>query len=109
MLRRLHRAGITDKRVSESRNSQPSQDNAEQGNPEGAPLVAQVSIHMRSNGEVEGPDDASGRTHVERSSSGAPDAAGLEPRADNLPQSPRRHYRLSRPPPTIVRWRLRVR
>ncbi len=48
---------------------------------------------MSSNGEVEGPDDASGRTQVERSSSGAPDAAGLEPRADNLPQRPRRHYR----------------
>ena len=58
---------------------------------------------MRSNGEVEGPDDASGRTEVERSSPGAPDAAGLEPRADNLSQRSRRHYRVSRPPPTIVR------
>src|SRR5258708_33516247 len=60
------------------------------------------------NGEVEGPDDASGRSEVDRSSSGGPDAAGLEPRADNLPQRPRRHYRASRPPPTIVRRHTQV-
>ena len=42
-----------------------------------------------SNGEVEGPRDGT----------------RLEPRADNLPQRPRRHYRASRPPPTIVRCR----
>ena|SRR5439155_15620960 len=40
-----------------------------------------------SNGEVEGPDD-----HV-----------GQATRAHNLLQRPRRHYGLSRPPPTIVR------
>ncbi len=59
-----------------------------------------------TNGEVEGPRDAAGRTELERSSPVAPDAAGLEPRADTLPQRPRRHYRASRPPRTFVRGRL---
>src|SRR6266699_2468262 len=59
---------------------------------------------MRSNGEVEGPDDASGRTQVERSSPGAPDAAEQAPRAHNLLQRPRRQAAgASRHPRTIVR------
>src|SRR5438094_640391 len=45
---------------------------------------------MASNGEVEGPADASGRTPVERSSPGVPDAAERAPRARNLLQRPRR-------------------
>ena len=44
---------------------------------------------MRSNGEVEGP----------------PRSAGFDPRARNFFPRPRRHYRLSRTPPTIVRRR----
>src|SRR6266404_8069098 len=57
-----------------------------------------------SNGEVEGPDDASGRTPVERSSPGVPDAAERAPRAHNLLQRPRRQAAgASRPPRTIVR------
>src|SRR5438105_2463669 len=47
----------------------------------------QSSGTATSNGEVEGPRDG----------------ARLEPRAEHLPQRPRRHYRASRPPPTIVR------
>jgi len=42
---------------------------------------------MRSNGEVEGP----------------PRSARLEPRVHTVFPHPRRHYRLSRAPPTIVR------
>jgi hypothetical protein len=42
---------------------------------------------MPSNGEVEGP----------------PRSAQSEPRVHTVFQHPRRHYRLSRPPPTIVR------
>src|SRR5439155_27207275 len=57
-----------------------------------------------SNGKVEGPDDASGRTPVERSSPGVPDAAERAPRAHNLLQRPRRQAAgASRPPRTIVR------
>src|SRR6266404_3970131 len=57
-----------------------------------------------SNGEVEGPDDASGRTPVERSSPGVPDAAERAPRAHRLLQRPRRQAAgASRPPRTIVR------
>src|SRR5438094_227469 len=44
-------------------------------------------IRAMSNGEVEGPHDH----------------AGQATRAHNLLQRPRRHYGLSRPPPTIVR------
>ena len=56
------------------------------------------------NGEVEGPAEASGRTQVERSRPGAPDAAERAPRAHNVLQRPRRHSdHASRPPRTIVR------
>ena len=59
---------------------------------------------MAPNGEVEGPDEASGRTQVERSSPGVPDAAERAPRAHNLLQRPRRQTdHASRTPRTIVR------
>src|SRR5690348_2626440 len=58
---------------------------------------------VTSNGEVEGPRDVAGRAHVERSSPGAARAAEQEPRVHTLSPHPRRHYRASRPPPTIVR------
>ena len=67
----------------------------------------QVAQDWAPNGEVEGPDDASGRTQVERSSPGAPDAAERAPRAHNLLQRPRRQAAgASRPPRTIVRSHL---
>ena len=63
-----------------------------------------TGVSMAANGEVEGPDDASGRTQVERSSSGAPDAAERTPRAHNVLQRPRRQTdHVSRPPRTMVR------
>src|SRR5215475_8847058 len=46
-----------------------------------------LSVTMQSNGEVEGPVGD----------------AQLEPRAHNISRRPRRHYRASRHPPTIVR------
>src|ERR1700680_4358023 len=45
------------------------------------------ALHVPSNGEVEGPRRS----------------ARLEPRAHTVFPRPRRHYRLSRTPPTIVR------
>src|SRR5690348_12127766 len=58
-----------------------------------------------SNGEVEGPGEASGRTRVELSSSGAPYAAGRATRAHTVSKRPRRQAdHASRTPPTIVRW-----
>ena len=63
-----------------------------------------VHALLPSNGEVEGPAEASGRAQVERSSSLAPGAAGQAPRAHNILQRPRRQSRsVSRTPPTIVR------
>jgi len=47
-----------------------------------------MCTEKRSNGEVEGPRAG----------------ARLEPRVHNVSGHPRRHYRLSRTPPTIVRW-----
>ena len=49
--------------------------------------ITKTQIKELSNGEVEGPRAG----------------ARLEPRAHNLFQRPRRHYRVSRHPPTIVR------
>ena len=40
---------------------------------------------VRSNGEVDGPGEASGRTQVERSAAGAPEAAGRATRAHTAP------------------------
>jgi hypothetical protein len=57
-----------------------------------------------SNGEVEGPAEASGRTQVERSSSGATYAAGSATRAHTVFQRPRSQSdHASRTPPTMVR------
>ena len=57
-----------------------------------------------SNGEVEGPDEASGRTQVERSSSVVLEAAGRAPRAHTVFRRPRRQTdHVSRTPRTIVR------
>src|SRR5207302_1626778 len=64
----------------------PSSSVARCGKPEPR-CVTHAVVPRRSNGEVEGPRDG----------------ARLEPRAEHLPQRPRRHYRASRPPPTIVR------
>jgi hypothetical protein len=59
---------------------------------------------VTSNGEVEGPADASGRTQVERSSSVALEAAGRAPRAHTVFQRPRRQTdHASRTPRTCVR------
>jgi len=43
-------------------------------------LAVVVAHSMASTGEVEGPADVAGRTELERSSSVAPNAAGLAPR-----------------------------
>src|SRR5204863_151134 len=68
-------------------------------------LFAALNLpEVTSNGKVEGPADASGRTQVERSSSVVPDAAERAPRAHTLLQRPRRQAAgASRPPRTIVR------
>ena len=52
-----------------------------------AGVTTNHSATLTSNGEVEGPDQS----------------ARLEPRAHTVFQRPRRHYRRSRTPPTIVR------
>src|SRR4029077_11115718 len=58
------------------------------GTPEESPSPESIaSGHVTSNGEVEGP----------------PRSARLEPRVHTVFQHPRRHYRASRTPPTIVR------
>ena len=59
----------------------------------------------QTNGEVEGPRESAGRVSVERSSPVGGSAAGLEPRVHTVFLHPRRHYRVSRTPPTIVRRR----
>ena len=56
-----------------------------------------------SNGEVEGPDAASGRTRVERSSSGALSGRKGDAGAHSLPRPRRQTRNASRTPPTIVR------
>jgi len=63
-----------------------------------------VHALLPSNGEVEGPAEASGRTRVERSSWVGPQAARRATRAHTVLPRPRRQTRsASRPPPTIVR------
>src|SRR6266699_3393592 len=64
---------------------------------------SQWASSERSNGEVEGPDEASGRTQIERSAQGGSYAAGMAPRAHNFSQRQRRQAAgASRTPPTIV-------